>query len=285
MKLSDLSYGLPSREQLKRYRIWDSYFTPSIGHPGKDGYSGVFADMDRARRSALELGQFEKLCFFPHVGIGTTSDASFEALIREKPELVLKPFDHWPDRMLGMIQLNANDVSRSLNALDRWLRDGPMVGVYFAGSGPGALPCSHASIPKLVERIAELGGVIMQHTWFITGGNPGAGMSTPTELAELAAKFPDQEFICAHAGGEWEKGIRAVRDSPNVLIETSGFDATAGFIEMAIRELGPERIIFGSHLPSRSLGTELSKVTAAEIGEKAKRQILGENFRRLLGVE
>ena len=285
MKLSDLSYGLPSREQLKRYRIWDSYFTPSIGHPGKDGYSGVLADMDRARRSALELGQFEKLCFFPHVGIGTTGDAKFEALIREKPELVLKPFAHWPDRMLGMIQLNANDVSRSLDALDRWLRDGPMVGVYFAGSGPGSLPCSHANIPKLVERIAELGGVIMQHTWFITGGNPGAGMSTPTELAELAAKFPEQEFICAHAGGEWEKGIRAVRDSPNVLIETSGFDATAGFIEMAVRELGPERIIFGSHLPSRSLGTELSKVIAAEIGEKAKRQILGENFRRLLRVE
>lgn len=285
MKLSDLSYGLPSREQLKRYRIWDSYFTPSIGHPGKDGYSGVLADMDRSRRSALELGQFEKLCFFPHVGIGTTSDASFEALIREKPELVLKPLDHWPDRMLGMIQLNSNDVSRSLDALDRWLRDGPMIGVYFAGSGPGSLPCSHANIPKLVERIAELGGVIMQHTWFITGGNPGAGMSTPTELAELAAKFPEQEFICAHAGGEWEKGIRAVRDSPNVLIETSGFDATAGFIEMAVRELGPERIIFGSHLPSRSLGTELSKVTAAEIGEEAKRQILGENFRRMLRVE
>ncbi|MCB1088822.1 MAG: amidohydrolase family protein, partial [Verrucomicrobiae bacterium] len=108
------------------------------------------------------------------------------------------------------------------------------------------------------------------------------GISTPSELADLAAKFPDQAFLCAHAGGEWERGIRAVRDSPNILVETSGFDATAGFIEMAVRELGAERVVFGSHLPTRSLGTELGKVIGAEIGEPEKRLILGENYRRLL---
>ncbi|HCU86493.1 MAG TPA: amidohydrolase, partial [Verrucomicrobiales bacterium] len=67
-----------------------------------------------------------------------------------------------------------------------------------------------------------------------------------------------------------------------ILVETSGFDATAGFIEMAVRELGPRRIIFGSHLPSRSLGTELAKVTAANIPAAAKKQILGQNYRDLL---
>ncbi len=51
---------------------------------------------------------------------------------------------------------------------------------------------------------------------------------------------------------------------------------------MAVRELGAERIVFGSHLPSRSLGTELSKVTAAEITESDRRLILGENYRKLL---
>lgn len=284
MKLSEITYGLPSREMLEGYRIWDSYFTPSHGHPGKNGYSGVLADMDRAHRAAIELGRFEKLCWFPHVGTGTTSDPEFESLVRKNPGVVLKPMDHWPDRMLGLIQLNANDVRTSLEALDRWLRDGPMRGVYFPGGGPGALCCTHPNFLPLVERIAELGGVIMQHTWFVTGGKPKPGMSTPAELAALAEKFPEQDFVCAHAGGEWEKGIRAVRDLRNVLIETSGFDATAGFMEMAVSELGPERILFGSHLPSRSLGTELSKVTAAEIEESSKHLILGGNFRRLLGA-
>jgi len=181
-----------------------------------------------------------------------------------------------------MIQLNANKIRDSLDGLNRWLRDGPMRGVYFPGGGSGALTCTHRNFNPLVERIGELGGAIMQHTWFKTGGKQSPGESTPSELAELALRFPEQKFICAHTGGEWERGIRAIRDSPNVYAETSGFDATAGFIEMAVRELGAERIIFGSHLPSRSLGTELSKVVGAKISDSDKRLILGENFRELL---
>jgi hypothetical protein len=173
-------------------------------------------------------------------------------------------------------------VPTSLDAVNRWLRDGPMRGVYFPGSGPGAMTCTHRNFDRLVERIAELQGVIMQHTWFKTGGKQGPGESTPAELAELASRFPQQRFLCAHAGGEWEQGIRAVQKSPNVLVETSGFDSTAGFVEMAVRELGAERVVFGSHLPSRSLGTELAKIIGARISEADKRRILGENYRQLL---
>jgi predicted TIM-barrel fold metal-dependent hydrolase len=231
---------------------------------------------------AVRNGEFEKLCYFPHVGIGTTSDAEFEKLVQTRPDVTLKAMERWPNLLIGMIQLNANDVPASLDALNRWLRDGPMVGVYFRGGGVGSLTCTHPNFHPLIERIAELRGVIMQHTWFVTGGKQSPGASTPSELAELAAKYPEQKFVCAHAGGEWQRGIRAVQSSPNILVETSGFDASAGFIEMAVRELGAERIVFGSHLPSRSLGTELSKIIAAEISESDKRLILGENFRKLI---
>lgn len=281
MSPTAVQFGLPAAETLKSYRIWDSYFTPSHSHPGRDGSSLLAADIERSL-PAIEKAQFEKLCYFAHVGIGTTTDAELETMLRENPEVVLKPLRRWPDKLLGMIQLNANDPRASLEALNRWLRDGPMLGVYFPGGGRGAMTCTHRNFTPLVERIAELRGVIVQHTWFKTGGKQGSGESTPAELAELARRFPEQQFICAHAGGEWERGIRAVQNSPNILLETSGFDATAGFIEMAVREVGAERIVFGSHLPSRSLGTELAKVTSANISEKDKRQILGENFRRLL---
>ena len=283
MSFPGQTWGLPTADRLRSYRIWDSYFTPAHGHPGKDGFSATLADLKRSER-AIELGRFEKLCLFAHVGIGTTGDEGVEQLLRANPELVLKPFEAWPDRLIGMIQLNSNDVKSSLGALDRWLRDGPMKGVYFSGGGPGARACSDPAVIPLVEKVIELGGVIMQHTWNKTGGKQGAGESTTAELAELASRFPDQVFLCAHAGGEWEQGLRAVRDTPNVWIETSGFDATSGFVEMAVREVGEDRIVFGSHLPSRSLGTELTKVTAAEISEEAKIKILGGNYRRLLGA-
>jgi len=277
-------YGLPSPEQMAAYRIWDSYFTPSHSHPAMrtDGGSRLMDDIELSMR-VMKVGRFEKMCFFPHVGLGTTGDADFEKAVRADPDLVLKPFERWPKMLLGMIQLNADDVRTSLEGLDRWIRDGPMLGVYFSGGGPGALPCSHKNVEPLVERISALNGVIMQHTWFVTGGNPKPNMSTPTDLALLAAKFPGQKFLCAHAGGEWQRGILAVRDSPNILVETSGFDPTAGFIEMAVRELGAQRIVFGSHLPSRSLGTEVGKIIGADISDQARRLIFGENYRKMLG--
>jgi len=281
MSQSIIRPGLPSPEQLKEYRIWDSYFTPSYSHPGPDGSSRLIADIERAL-PAIRKGQFEKLCYFPHVGTGTTTDSDYEKLARSNPNVILKPVKRWPKLLMGMIQVNANDIRVSLDAINRWVQDGPMLGVYFPGGGPGALTCTHRNVYPLVERIADLKGVIMQHTWFKTGGKQSLGESTPTELAELAAKYPNQKFICAHAGGEWQRGIRAVRSSPNILIETSGFDATAGFIEMGVRELGAKRIVFGSHLPSRSLGTELGKIIGADVSQKDRRLILGENYRSLL---
>lgn len=278
--MTDIRPGLPGPEVLKRFRIWDSYFTPAHGQPGRDGMSRLRVDIDRAL-PAVRKAHFEKLCYFAHVGIGTTSDRDFEALAKSRADVIERPLKQWP-MLLGMIQLNANNVPASLDAINRWLRDGPMLGVYFAGTGGHSLPCTHRNIDPLVRRVMDLSGVIMQHTWFITGGKRGSGSSTPAELAQLAARYPQQKFLCAHAGGEWERGLRAVAGSPNVLVETSGFDATAGFIEMSVREVGAQRIVFGSHLPSRSLGTELAKVVAAEIPEHAKGLILGENYRRLL---
>lgn len=278
-----LQPGLPSEQQLKSYRIWDSYFTPAHSFPGHDGSHQLLVDIERGL-PAIRTCHIEKLCYFSHVGIGTTSHPEFERLARSNPNALLKPFSRWPDLLLGMIQLNANDVPASLEALDRWLKDGPMLGVYFSGGGPGALCCTHHNCEILIERVIETGGVIMQHTWFKTGGKQSAAESTPAELATVAARYPEQLFLCAHAGGEWEQGIRAVSDTGNILVETSGFDATAGFIEMAVRELGAERIVFGSHLPSRSIGTELGKILGAEITERERQLILGENYRRLLKV-
>ena len=278
-----MNFGLPSAETLCKYRIWDAYFTPAFSHPGSDGSRNLINEIQRSM-PAVRLGQFEKLCYFAHVGIGTTTDSRLEQLLQAKPELVLNPMKRWPNRLLGMIQLNSQNTASSLEALTQWLQEGPMLGVYFPGSGPGAANCLDPKVSQLVERVAELDGVIMQHTWLKTGGKRSPHESTPAELATLASRYPQQRFICAHAGGEWEQGIRAVRDSPNILIETSGFDATAGFIEMATRELGSKRIVFGSHLPSRSLGTELSKVISAQISEAEKKDILGGNYRKLLHV-
>jgi hypothetical protein len=89
-------------------------------------------------------------------------------------------------------------------------------------------------------------------------------------------------MICGHTGGNWELGVRAIRASKNVFAEIGGGYPTTGMVEMAIRELGAERVIFGSDVTGRSFASQLGKVHGAAISEKQKALIFSENFRRLM---
>jgi predicted TIM-barrel fold metal-dependent hydrolase len=89
-------------------------------------------------------------------------------------------------------------------------------------------------------------------------------------------------MICGHTGGDWELGIRAVRASKNISAEIAGGYPTRGMVEMAVRELGAERVIYGSDVTGRSFASQLGKVHGARISEKQKTLIFSENLRRLM---
>jgi predicted TIM-barrel fold metal-dependent hydrolase len=144
-----------------------------------------------------------------------------------------------------------------------------------------AVRCTDPRLDSIVRRATELQAVVFQHTWHKTTGNL-PGESTPAEFAQLAVKHPEAKIICGHTGGNWEVGIRAVRSLPHVTIDVGGSDPTAGFVEMAVRELGAERILYGSDIGGRSVSSQLAKVTGAQITPQEKRLILGENLKRIL---
>jgi uncharacterized protein len=52
---------------------------------------------------------------------------------------------------------------------------------------------------------------------------------------------------------------------------------------MAVRELGAERVIYGSDAGGRSFASQLAKVHGADVPDEAKRLILAGNLKRLLG--
>ena len=102
------------------------------------------------------------------------------------------------------------------------------------------------------------------------------------DLVELARRHPNAKLICGHSGGDWERGFAAVRGSTTLVAETGGFDPSAGCVEMGVRDLGADRILYGSDIGGRSFGGQLAKVQGADIPADAKRKILGENLRALL---
>ena len=196
---------------------------------------------------------------------------------RQQNDEVLQALSHWHHRAFGFVYLNPKYEQESLAELDRCLKENPIVGIKLWV----AVRCTDPRLDSIVRRATELNAVIYQHTWLKTQGNL-EGESSPMDLADLAVRHPTAALICGHTGGNWEYGIRAIRHHKNVSIDLGGSDPTAGFVEMAVRELGANRVLYGSDIGGRSLSSQLAKVVGSQITPQEKNLILGENLQRLL---
>jgi predicted TIM-barrel fold metal-dependent hydrolase len=248
--------------------IWD-FHCHLGGVPGNTPESRLGKLLEYADRLGIA-----RLCV--SMGMEWSYDPPPEKM-RQANDEVLRALRAHPDRAFGLVYLNPNHTQASLDELNRCVRDGPMVGVKLWV----AQRCNAPELDPLITRAAELKAPVLQHTWLkITGNLPGE--STPMDLAELAARHPQATLVCGHTGGDWEVGISVIRPYHNVYADLAGGDPTAGLTELAVRELGPERVLYGSDAPGRSFASQLAKVFGADIPERARRLILAENLMRLL---
>jgi predicted TIM-barrel fold metal-dependent hydrolase len=249
--------------------IWDlhSHLSGVPGRTPDERMAGLIKYADR-------MG-IARLCVY--MGMKWSYDPS-PADFRKQNDEVLQALSHWHDRAFGFVYVNPKYVKESLAEIDRCVRDGPMVGVKLWV----ALRASAPELDDIVKRAAELKALVFQHTWIkITGNLPGE--STPMDLAALAARHPEASIVCGHTGGDWEQGVRAVRGQRHVAVDLAGGDPAAGETEMAVRELGAGRVIYGSDAGGRSFASQLAKVHAAHVSDAAKRLIFAGNLKRLLG--
>lgn len=265
-----LAWWLPGQqpEASRRFRIWDIH-CHLYSVPGDSPEKKI----EVLVRCAERLG-IERLILSQ--GYSSTLHPTPEQF-REENDRVMRAVLRFPDRVHGSVYLSPKYPEFSLGEFDRCVRDGPMIGV---GELEADKRCNAPEIDGIVARATALNVPILQHTWLKAEGNE-PGESTPYDLVELAKRHPQANFICAHTGGNWELGIRILREAKNVLAECAGFDPTSGMVEMAVRELGPERVVYGSDAGGRSFGSQLAKVWGANIPDSARELILGGNLRRL----
>jgi uncharacterized protein len=253
-----------------RFRIWDI-------HTHLDGVEG---DTPEARMAVL-VRHMDRLGI-ERVILSQGYDQYIKnptpEQVREENDRVMRAVRHFPDRAYGSVYLSPTNVEFCLQEFDRCVRDGPMVSV---GELETDVRCNSPALDPIVERAIALKVPILQHTWVRSNGSD-PGESTPYDLVELARRHPQAQFICGHTGGTWELGIRAIRDVRNICAGIAGSDPTSGFVEMAVRELGAERVVYGSDAGGRSFASQMAKVVGAEIPDSAKELILGGNLRRLL---
>lgn len=274
--LDPTAYGVPDREELVGYRIWDTHYH------GFWNYTDPIKQHQEMMQYVRRMG-IERILA---IDLGGTLQRPLIATPFGDPIKAL--LEKEKDHLSGIITIDPGYPDQSCEKMTEWIANGPCVGIKYVGGNQLGVTCQHPNNDQIIRYAAELGAVIYIHTWIKTGGDPrhpgGAnlkGESTPMDVAVLAKRFPDISLICGHAGGDWELGIRAIRSCENVLLEFSGADPQSGSVDLAVKELGADRIVWGGHGPSRSYATELAKVLDASLSHDDRMKIFGRNYRRL----
>jgi predicted TIM-barrel fold metal-dependent hydrolase len=104
----------------------------------------------------------------------------------------------------------------------------------------------------------------------------------------IATAYPSVKFLLPHLGAyrSWQwwahyEAMDLVKRFPNVYAGTSSV-VSRKYLEMAGRELSPERIVFGSYAPELDPRVEIFSVKLLKLPEASKALILGGNLHRLL---
>ena len=192
-------------------------------------------------------------------------------------DYVLRMRDAEPEAILPFCYVTPAFPDEAVAEIERCVGGQEMAGVKLwvarRATDPGLDP--------IMEKAIALDVPVLQHAWLKTTGNL-PGESTPFDVAGLARRHPKARIIMAHLNGVGYRGIEAVVDVPNVVVDTSGGDPESGMVEAAVRRLGAHRVVYGSDAPIRHFGVTMNKVLGADIPDTAKRAILWDNAMGIL---
>ena len=146
-----------------------------------------------------------------------------------------------------------------------------------------ALNCRNPELDPIMEELEAQGRILLHHCWYKATGNCEQE-SNPSDIAHLARRFPRVTIVMAHLAGCGIRGVEMIADCPNVLVDTSGGQPEAGFIEYAARRIGTERIVYGSDAPCRDYAVQIAKVEEADISDADRELIFHGNTERILKI-
>jgi uncharacterized protein len=111
----------------------------------------------------------------------------------------------------------------------------------------------------------------------------GESPAHPLEIGVLAEAFPDVPVIMDHMGYRNHTGaaLSAARRAPNLYLMTTAV-MEPHCIRDAVRQLGADRVLFGSNGPSVPPALQIAVIKQAELADADERKVLGENAARLL---
>ena len=137
---------------------------------------------------------------------------------------------------------------------------------------------------KLFEFAASHRTIILSHS--------GEANSLPEDFIPWADEFPEMRLILAHLGCGYDNDpghqVRAIQKSRqgNVFVDTSSATGiTSGLLEWAVKEIGAERILYGTDSPLYFAPMQRARIDQAGLNADDKRKIFYRNAEKLFNLE
>lgn len=240
---------------------------------------GVFPeDVDRCLKEALQFN-VKQLCVMGNVSVFGENPTEKE--VKTINDESIKVVNRYPENFIGFSFLNPNnDKNFIFEEAERCVLKEGFKGIKLWVS----VKANNKKLSNIMEVASKYNIPVLQHTWYKAFGNR-IGESNPADVAFLASCYPKNKIIMGHVGGCGIRGIIDISEFKNVYVETSGNQPETGVVEFAVKEIGSERILFGSDTPCRSFASQIARIYGAKISNKAKKMILKENAEKLLGLK
>jgi predicted TIM-barrel fold metal-dependent hydrolase len=203
---------------------------------------------------------------------------------RKCNDSVLKAMKQFPDRYLGLLFLNPVYVKESFEEINRCIDQG-MIGLKVYNQ----VKINDPLFYPIIEKFIDLKMIILMHSHCGIGvggkrtkyGNIQPDASIPEDFAEAAKRYPEAMFQYAHTGGggDWEYACKAIKDYPNIYVDTSGSNNEGNMVDFALKYLGEDRLLFGT---DSSYYQGVGTILASKLNEVQKKKIFFENFNNIL---
>jgi predicted TIM-barrel fold metal-dependent hydrolase len=179
-----------------------------------------------------------------------------------------------PDRLIPFCSVNPWDGKAAIAEIRRCVEDLGFKGLKLHPTLHGYRLGDHSLMDPIFSAARDLRIIILSH---------GASdlYNNPAEFNEMASSFPEVPLVMAHMGYFWETDLATKMSgrNSNLYLETSR--APIFEIMEAIKEIGPEKVIWGTDSPFVDYEVEFNKMS--RIQDSASYElVVGGNISRLL---
>lgn len=184
-----------------------------------------------------------------------------------------------PDRFpIGLAGIEVRHGEAGHDEVRRAINDLGLKGLVFHATFEGFTvdsPAFHAVLGALKQSRA----LILLHS------TPD-GRANPNAIAKVAEKFPDLTFLMGHPVFSEDQRAQAaaqVKEHANMLIDLA-YQDDPKTCEFFVREVGADRVLYGSDAPYFEPAKVIASIEAADISAVDKDKVLGGNAARLIAA-